>query len=103
MKHLTAFAAAFALVGTVVSAHGDYDHIRGIVLKLTAASVSVETPQKTTKTVALDAKTTFERSGNPATLADLKIGDRVVIDVHKGTLRASLVRFGAAKPAAKMR
>jgi hypothetical protein len=101
MKRLTALVAAFALVGAVLSAHGDYDHIRGIVTSLTATSVSIETPQKTTKTVTFDEKTSFERSGKAAKLADLKVGDRVVIDVRKGTLQASLVRFGAAKPASK--
>jgi hypothetical protein len=103
MKRLTVFVTAFALVGAVLSAHGDSDHIRGIVTSLTATSVSIETPQKTTKTVTLDEKTTFERSGKPAKPADLKVGDRVVVDVHKGTLRASLIRFGAAaRPASKV-
>jgi hypothetical protein len=101
MKRLTALVTAFALVGAVLAAHGDYDHIRGIVTNLTATSVSIETPQKATKTVTFDEKTTFERSGKAAKLADLKVGDRVVIDVRKGTLQASLIRFGAAKPASK--
>ena len=96
MKRFTVLVAALVVVSAVLSAHGDYDHIRGIVTKLDASSVSVETPEKTAKTVTLGGKTTFEKSGKPATLADLKVGDRVIIDVHKGTLQAGIVRFGPA-------
>jgi hypothetical protein len=41
-------------------------------------------------------KTTFQRSGKAAHLADLKVGDRVVIDVPEKTTNALLVQIGAA-------
>jgi hypothetical protein len=77
MKRFTALVAALVMVSAVLSAHGDYDHIRGVVTRLDASSM-----------------TTFEKSGKPATLADLKVGDRVLVEVHKGTLQAGIVRFG---------
>jgi Rad3-related DNA helicase len=94
MKRFTALVAALVMVSAVLSAHGDYDHIRGVVTRLDASSMSVETSAKTAKTVTLGGKTTFEKSGKPATLADLKVGDRVLVEVHKGTLQAGIVRFG---------
>jgi Rad3-related DNA helicase len=94
MKRFTALVVALVMVSAVLSAHGDYDHIRGVVTRLDASSMSVETSAKTAKTVTLGGKTTFEKSGKPATLADLKVGDRVLVEVHKGTLQAGIVRFG---------
>jgi co-chaperonin GroES (HSP10) len=96
MNRLTALVAALVMVSAVLSAHGDYVHIRGVVTKLAASSMSVETSEKTAKTVTLGDKTTFEKSGKPATLADLKVGDKVIVEVHKGTLQAGIVRFGPA-------
>ena len=42
-------------------------------------------------------KTKFEKSGSPATLKDLKVGDKVVVhaDVSDKKLVANEVRFGA--------
>jgi hypothetical protein len=94
MKRFTALVAALAMVSAVLSAHGDYEHIRGVVTRLDASSMSVETSAKTAKTLTLGGKTTFQKSGKPATLADLKVGDRVLVEVHKGTLQADIVRFG---------
>jgi Rad3-related DNA helicase len=94
MKRFTALVVALVMVSAVLSAHGDYDHIRGVVTRLDASSMSVETSAKTARTVTLGGKTTFEKSGKPATLADLKVGDRVLVEVHKGTLQAGIVRFG---------
>jgi Rad3-related DNA helicase len=103
MKRFTALVAALVMVSAVLSAHGDYEHIRGVVTKLDASSMSVETSGKTAKTVTLGGKTTFEKSGKPATLADLKVGDRVIVDVHKGTLQAGIVRIGLAATPPKVK
>ena len=44
-------------------------------------------------------KTKFENSGSPATLKDLKVGDKVVVhaDVSGDKLVANEVHFGAMK------
>ena len=59
-----------------------------------------ETAAKATKTLNLTDKTTFQRSGKAARLDDVKVGDRVVIDVPVKTTNALLIQIGAtAKPA----
>jgi hypothetical protein len=77
-------------------AHGNEEHVMGTVTKISASSVTVETTDKKTVEVAVTEKTQFERSGQPATLRDLTVGDRVVIHAGKsGTkLTAHTVKFG---------
>lgn len=72
----------------------------GKVKAMTADSITVVTKTNEAKTVNFDAKTMFMKSGQMATAKDLKVGDRVVIDVHEmdGKLHAAEVRFGK-KPA----
>jgi plastocyanin len=62
-RPITVFLAALALTalfGTIASAHGDFEHVRGVVTKLDDSSVTVETTEKatkTTKTLTLTAGT----------------------------------------------
>lgn len=93
---VSALIVAAATIG--ISAHGNNDHVRGTVTSISDAAIIVETPDKQPKTLTVSSGTTFERSGKPSTLKELKVGDRVVVDVPKGTLAAELVKFG---PAAK--
>ena len=97
------YVALVSVISTVVLAHGGNDHIRGVVTNISAQSVTVQTADKATKTVSLTAKTTFQLAGKTAHLADLKVGDRVVIDVPEKTTQALLIQVGAAPkaPAAK--
>ena len=105
---MTRLATAIALVivpgvlafGTVAFAHGNNDHVRGVVTQISAQSITVQLANKTSKTLTLSAKTTFERAGKPATMSDLKVGDRVVIDVPKNTNEAVEVQIGTAAAAA---
>jgi hypothetical protein len=100
MKRLAVltFLFAFVLAGTAVLAHGNNDHVRGVVTQISTASVTVQVSAQTTKTLTLNDKTTFEKSGQAAQSSDLKVGDRVVIDVPKGTTEALLIKFGAPPP-----
>ena len=100
MKTLGLLAALLVLCAGATFAHGDNDHVRGVVTAITPQAVTVQTTDKATKVLALSAKTTFEMSGKPAKLADLKVGDRVIVDVPKKTSDAALIKFGAAAPAA---
>ena len=95
----TATALAFLAAGTIALAHGDNDHVRGTVTQISAQGITIQTTAKAARTLALNDKTTFEKSRHKATLADLKIGDRVVVDVPKGTNEARVVQFGAAPKA----
>jgi hypothetical protein len=99
MKRLAVLIAALLLAtGTFAFAHGDNDHVRGVVSQLSATSVTVQVSETVAKTLTLNNKTTFEQSGKAARFGDLKIGDRVVIDVPKGTTEARLIKFGAPAP-----
>ena len=94
-------ATLFAVLaaGAITLAHGDNDHVRGTVTQISAQGITIQTTAKAARTLALNDKTTFEKSRHKATLADLKIGDRVVVDVPKGTNEARVVQFGAAPKA----
>ena len=95
-------ATVFAVLaaGTIALAHGANDHVRGTVTQISAQGITVETTAKATRTLTINDKTTFAKSRRKATLADLKVGDLVVIDVPKNTNEALEVQFGAPKKAA---
>jgi hypothetical protein len=102
MKQLMTFAVAFLLAAPLVLAHGKFDHIRGVVTEMSAASITVQTPAKATRTLTLTDKTTFKKAGRAARLADLKVGDRVVIDVPPKKNDAVLIQIGVSTaPASK--
>jgi hypothetical protein len=101
MRHLTIAAAALTLglaLGTTAFAHGNNTHVRGVVTQVSAQSITVQLADNTSKTLTLSPKTTFERAGKPASMSDLKVGDRVVIDVPKNTTEAHEVQIGTAPP-----
>ena len=99
MKHLTIAAAVLTLglaLGTTAFAHGNNAHVRGVVTQVSAQSITVQLANNTSKMLTLSPKTTFERAGKPAWMSDLKVGDRVVIDVPKNTTEALEVQIGTA-------
>lgn len=95
MKLIATLVACIIAGPTFAGAHEGNDHVRGVVTAITAQAVTVQTADKATKTLTLNGKTTFEMSGKAARLADLKVGDRVVIDVPTKTTEARLIKFGA--------
>jgi hypothetical protein len=97
MKQLATFTAMIVLAGTIVFAHGGNEHVRGIVTQVSAQSITVQTADKATKTLMVTDKTTVQRAGKGAHLGDVKVGDRVVIDVAQKTTNALLIQIGAAK------
>ena len=96
MSRFTALIAAFVLVGNVAFAHEGNEHVRGVVTQISAQSVTVQTAPKVTKTLTLSDKTTYKQGGKAAHLTDLKVGDRVVIDVPEKTTQALLIQIGTA-------
>ena len=103
MKRMIVLTAALAVaLSGLALAHGAGEHVKGRVTAVTASSITVQTPEKETKTLSFDSETKFIKSGKPAKASDLKVGDRVVVDVRQmGTmLHVAFVRFGARKPAA---
>ena len=103
MKRISLLITLFGLAATVVFAHEGNEHVRGVVTNISPKSITVETTAKTTKTLTLTDKTTFQQAGKTAHLADLKVGDRVVVDVPEKTTEALLIQIGtaAAAPAPK--
>jgi hypothetical protein len=98
---LVILAGAAALLATMALAHGDKKHVVGTVEKVTSDSVVVKTAAGKSVEVKLVASTTYvSRVGSedkPAKVADLAIGDRVVIHATpKGeTLEADEVKFSS--------
>lgn len=60
-------------------AHGEKKHILGKILLIKADSLVVESKDAKTIEVKIDSSTLFLKDEKPARLADLAIGDRVVI------------------------
>jgi hypothetical protein len=92
------------LFAGLASAHGDEQHVMGTVTAITENTITVEIAQKqgdtqkTTVTVQVVSTTKFEKMDAPATMKDLKVGDRVVIHAAKKAdkLEAHTVKIGMA-------
>ena len=97
MKRTVAVFALASALSAIAFAHGNEKHVMGTVTNISDNSISVETTSKKTITVNVSAATRFQKSGSPAALKDLKIGDKVVIHATgpEEKLVASEVRFGA--------
>ena len=99
MKRTVAVGALLFALSVMALAHGKEKHVMGTVTSISDSSITVETTAKKSVTVDVNDKTKFEKSGSPATLKDLKVGDKVVVhaDVSGDKLVANEVHFGAMK------
>lgn len=102
-RMLVVLCLMFGLV-SVLQAHEGMHHILGKVAAVADNSISVETAGKESKvvTVSITPQTKFEKDGNPASLKDLKVGERVVVHAKENKekkFEAAVVIFG--KPAPK--
>jgi hypothetical protein len=99
MKRTAAVVALLFALSVMVVADGKEKHVMGKVTSTSDTSITVETTAKKPVTVEVNDKTKFEKSGAPATLKDLKVGDKVVIhaDVSGDKLIAHEVHFGVTK------
>jgi preprotein translocase subunit YajC len=85
---------------TQVFAHGGATHLMGTVTAVHEQHLEVKTKAGKTVGVQLSAETKYRRSGNKggaAASADLKVGDRVVIEaaMEGETLVAQNIRFSS--------
>jgi Domain of unknown function (DUF5666) len=89
-------------LASVALAYGNEQHVMGTVAKITDSAITVETITNKTVEVAVTSQTKFTKSGQPATLHDLAVGDRVVIHAVKSDtgLSAQAVMFGSTAAAA---
>jgi hypothetical protein len=99
MKRTIAVVTLLFALSVMALAHGKEKHVMGTVASISDSSITVETKDKKSVTVDVTDKTKFEKSGSPATLKDLKVGDRVVVhaDVSGDKLVANEVHFGVMK------
>ena len=103
---LRSLLAIAALMASVALAHGDKKHVVGTLEKINADSVAVKTAAGKSVEVKLVASTIYvSHAGSedkPAKLADLAVGDRVVIHAtpRGETLEANEVTFSAPAAAA---
>jgi len=103
---LYALLAIAGLLASVALAHGDKKHVMGTLEKINADSVVVKTAAGKSVEVKLVVTTMYvSHAGNEdklAKLADLAVGDRVVIHATpKGeTLEANEVKFSTPATAA---
>ena len=99
MKRTITVTALLFVLSMMALAHGKEKHLMGKVTSISETAITVDTADKKSVTVDLSDKTKFEKSGAPATLKDLKVGDKVVIqaDSEGDKLVANKVHFGAKK------
>ena len=100
--HIAILITCLAFVTAGAFAHGDEQHVIGTVASVTKDSISVKTTTNKLVTVAVVSETAFSKNKAAAKLADLSVGDRVVIhakEPSEGKLVADTVQFSA--PAAK--
>lgn len=103
-------ALALAFAGGAAFAHGNKVHVKGTLEKIGSDSLQVRTPEGKTVEVKLVASTVYlqhartkpgdapeANENKPAKLADLAVGDAVVIHAtpRDGNLEADEIKFSA--------
>ena len=88
-----------SLLTVLTLAHNGMEHVMGTVKTISSNSVTVETAAQDPKTIiiALLPSTKFLKSGADASLKDLKVGDRVMVETKRNgsdKLEAVSVMFG---------
>jgi Domain of unknown function (DUF5666) len=87
------------MLGSVIAfAHNGVEHVMGTVTAVTDTSITVDTTKHTSVTVLLNPSTTFSNNDAQASLKDLKVGQRVVINAKENAdkkLVGMSVKWGA--------
>ena len=98
MRRVLGLVAAFVMMGAAVAiAHGDAVHVRGTVTQITGQSVTIQPTTKGAKamTFTVADHTEIDKMGEVAALKDLKVGDRVAVEIPKGKTEAESIKIGA--------
>ena len=102
MRRVLGLVAALFIIGSVGAlAHGDALHVRGTVTQITGQSITIQPVAKGAKAVTFTVAdhTEIDKLGKVAALKDLKVGDRVAVEIPKGKSEAESIMIGAAAPA----
>ena len=98
MKRMVAILMVMLCGAVVTWAHGNERHVMGTVTDLSPNSITIQTAAKAPKTITVSVvpSTKILKSGADASIADLKVGDRVVIHAKLigDKLEAATVKFG---------
>lgn len=97
-------AVVLVLARPAVWAHEGHVHtIMGTVTALDSKVIKVKTPSGEVLSIALTGKTSVLRAKRKVPLADVRVGQRVVVDIGNGEdpLIARAIQVGVAAPAAR--
>ena len=106
MTRLVSVLLAALFIAAPALAHPGHDHkVMGTIAVLHENHLEVKDAQGKTTALMLDAKTKILRGKTAVKVADLKVGDRVVVTAAeskgkdgKVTLMVKLIQVGAAAP-----
>jgi hypothetical protein len=109
MNHRRTLQSLLALIvlftgSAIAYAHNGVEHVLGTVTAVTDSAITVETVKHTSVTVMVDATTAFTRSGEKASLKDLKKSERVAINARENSAKklvAATVKWGGSPAAAQ--
>jgi hypothetical protein len=89
----------FLFLPSSLWAHGDAEHVLGVVTEATNDHVVVKTTKGETVTIAFDSSTSFQQNGINKKDARPQVGDRLAAEVsQKGeALVAEEIRFTTSK------
>ena len=98
-----AIQAAIPVLGlllgsTIAFAHGGFEHVMGTVAAIADTSITVTTVKHTPVTVLIEPATIYTFNDAKASLKDLRVGERVVINAKENAehkLVGVSVRWGA--------
>ena len=96
---LLSVLTAMLCIGSAALAQGDTEHLRGTVTNVTDTTITVRTTENQIRRITIDAKTMIMRGNGHVSIKDVKVGDRVVLDVDRKTSVATSVELGPAAPA----
>lgn len=84
---------------TLMLAHGNEKHLKGVVTQVTNAAITIQTTDGKNVEVGLMPTTKFMKSGKTIIAADIKENDRVVIHAKSNgaKLEATMVMVGSMK------
>ena len=99
---IAAVALAVMLGAPAIAHEGHSEKVLGTVSSTDGKNLMVKTTAGKTVMVMMDAKTKITREKTKLTLADVKVGDRVVAEgpLEKDMLMATSVQLGLAPAAA---
>ena len=97
MTRLAFLLIFIGLANTTAFAHDGMDHVRGVVTAVSDYSFTVKTDGKTSVVLIVNSQTIVRKDGKRVPLRDLKIEDRVFIEVLESTTVAAQIEIETRK------